>query len=94
MRNEDLLRFPASWLSWLYPRRGGVAVPAPFPTKDAAKKLERLVAAKAGDLTGSLAHPETDPDLRAAAQGWRRRWARRWSPRRSYATSPAPASTP
>ncbi|GAA3217559.1 DUF4132 domain-containing protein [Dactylosporangium siamense] len=69
MRNEDLLVLPSSWLPGLYPRRGGVAVPAPFPTKDAVKKLERLVAAKAGNLTGSLAHPETDPDLRAAAQG-------------------------
>jgi hypothetical protein len=68
VRNENLLRFPASWLTWLYPRRGGVAVPAPYPTKDAVKKLKRLVATKAGDLTESLAHPETDPDLRAAAQ--------------------------
>jgi hypothetical protein len=68
VRNEDLLVMPASWLAGLYPRRGGVAVPPPAGAKDAVKKFERLVGAKAGDLTESIARPETDPDLRAAAQ--------------------------
>ncbi|MEV4508622.1 DUF4132 domain-containing protein [Dactylosporangium sp. NPDC049525] len=70
MRAEDLLELPASWLAGLYPRRGGVPVPAPTVAKDAVKKFERLVGSKVGDLAESLARPETDPDLRAAAQGY------------------------
>ena len=70
MRNEDLLVMPASWLAGLHPRRGGVAVPPPAGAKDAVKKFERLVSSKVGDLTASLARPETDPDLRAAVQGF------------------------
>ncbi|MEV4141183.1 DUF4132 domain-containing protein [Dactylosporangium sp. NPDC049742] len=70
MRNEDSPVLPSSWLAGMYPRRGGTAVPPPAGVKDAVKKFERLVATKAGDLAESLARPETDAEVREAAEGF------------------------